>query len=183
MRTQLSLPKKGAEPPIFGPCLLCPNGRPSQLLLSTCVHLYRICAFIVIRWSIFGRPFVCKTVRPMLSDHVCPVCNVSVLWPNGWMNQDETWHAGRPRPWPHCVIRGSSSPRKGDTAAPPLFGPCLLWPRSPSLATAELLFAQLTAQCPYTLEWAAFLPSKLPLPMGRSGIPLGVSPLEFHQDL
>jgi len=27
---------KGAQPPIFGPCLLRPNGRPSQLLLSTC---------------------------------------------------------------------------------------------------------------------------------------------------
>ena len=21
-----------------------------------------------------------------------------VLWPNGWMDQDETWHAGRTRP-------------------------------------------------------------------------------------
>jgi len=31
-----SLPQKGIELPIFGPCLLWPNGRPSQLLLSTC---------------------------------------------------------------------------------------------------------------------------------------------------
>jgi len=30
------LPLKGTQPPIFGPCLLWPNGRPSQLLLSTC---------------------------------------------------------------------------------------------------------------------------------------------------
>jgi len=31
-------PKKGhsTHPPLFGPCLLWPNGRPSQLLLSTC---------------------------------------------------------------------------------------------------------------------------------------------------
>jgi len=29
-----------------------------------------------------GRP---KTVRPMLPDS-CPVCNVGVLWPNGWMD-------------------------------------------------------------------------------------------------
>ena len=28
---------KGAQPPIFGPCLLWPNGCPSQLLLSTCL--------------------------------------------------------------------------------------------------------------------------------------------------
>jgi len=26
------------------------------------------------------------------------------------MDQNETWHRGRPEPWPHCVIWGSSSP-------------------------------------------------------------------------
>ena len=31
-----SAPKNAAQPPIFGPCLLWPNGRPSQLLRSTC---------------------------------------------------------------------------------------------------------------------------------------------------
>jgi len=31
---------------------------------------------------------------------VLSVCNFGVLWPNGWTEQDETWHAGRPRPWP-----------------------------------------------------------------------------------
>jgi len=131
----------------------------------------------------------------MLSDRCpvclsCTVCNVGVLWPNGWMDQDETWHAGRPRPWPHCVGWGPSSaspkaaqphspisaniccghmagwikmlhgmevclgpgdfvsdgdpappfpPKKG-TAIHLIFGPCLLWPRSPISATAELLF-------------------------------------------
>ena len=29
-------PRKGAQPPIFSICPLWPNGRPSQLLLSTC---------------------------------------------------------------------------------------------------------------------------------------------------
>jgi len=28
--------KRWVQPPVFGPCLLSPNGRPSQLLLSTC---------------------------------------------------------------------------------------------------------------------------------------------------
>jgi len=32
-------PSKGAHPLIFGPCLLWPNGRPSQLLQSTCYIL------------------------------------------------------------------------------------------------------------------------------------------------
>ena len=30
METQLSLPQKGAESPIFGPCLLWPNGWMDQ---------------------------------------------------------------------------------------------------------------------------------------------------------
>jgi len=41
-----------------------------------------------------------------------PVCDVGVLWPNAWMNQDETWHARRPQaqPWQHCVKWGPNSP-------------------------------------------------------------------------
>jgi len=56
---------------------------------------------------------VCKTVCPMLSDRclsVCPVCDVGLLWPKGWMDQHETWHAGRPRLWPHWVRWGPSTP-------------------------------------------------------------------------
>jgi len=66
---------------------------------------------------------VCKMFRPMLSAVVClSVCNVDVLWPNGWVDQDETWHAGRPLPWPHCVRWEPSSPSpKG--AQPPNFWP------------------------------------------------------------
>jgi len=33
-----SFPQKGHSPPIFGPCLLWPSGRPSQLLLTTCYY-------------------------------------------------------------------------------------------------------------------------------------------------
>jgi len=47
------LPKKGAEPPIFDPCL---------------------------------------------------------LWSNGWMDQDATWHEGRPKPRGLCVRWGPSPP-------------------------------------------------------------------------
>ena len=41
------------------------------------------------------------------------------------MDQDETWHAGRPRPWPHRVRWGPSS-RSPKWAQPPIFGPYLL---------------------------------------------------------
>ena len=83
---------------------------------------------------------------------VCPVCNIGVLWPNGWTNQDETWIAGRPQLWPRFVVgtqvpipqRGIRrkvglnpngivldgtqlpSPKRGQS--PLIFGPCLLWP-------------------------------------------------------
>jgi len=40
----------------------------------------------------------------------------------------------------HIVLDGVSALRETGTAAPHLFGPCLLWPRSPISATAELLF-------------------------------------------
>ena len=87
-----------------------------------------------IEWTVFGVT-VCKTVRPMLSVR-CPVClsvclSVTFVYcPNGWTDQDETWHAGRPRPWlqPHCVRWGPSSHPEGHS--PPIFGPCLLWPNS-----------------------------------------------------
>ena len=56
----------------------------------------------------------------MPSDH-CPVlfvCDVDALWPNGWTDQDETWHAGRPRPG-HTVLDGDSAvPTERSTAAP-----------------------------------------------------------------
>jgi len=69
--------------------------------------------FIVV---IFGRPFV-KRFALWYRTVVCPVLSclscLSVLWPNGWMHQDATWCRGRPRPRPHCVRWGPSSPRKG----------------------------------------------------------------------
>ena len=40
---------KGAQPPIFGPCLLWPNGCSSQLLLSTCILCGNIEQYFVVR--------------------------------------------------------------------------------------------------------------------------------------
>jgi len=67
-----------------------------------------------------------KPVRRMLSDRclsVCPVCNVGVLWPNGWMDQDETWRAGRPRPWSHCITWGPRYPSPKGAQPLPNFRP------------------------------------------------------------
>ena len=40
----------------------------------------------------------------------------------------------------HIVLDGIPAPAKGAQQPPPFFGPCLLRPRSPISATAELLF-------------------------------------------
>ena len=57
----------------------------------------------------FGWPFV-KRFALCYQTVICPVCDVRALWPNGWTVQDETWHAGMPWPWPHCVRWAPSSP-------------------------------------------------------------------------
>jgi len=55
---------------------------------------------------------------------VCPVClsvcNVGALWPNGWMDEDETWHADRPIDLGpghvHCVRLGLGAVPQGGCA-------------------------------------------------------------------
>jgi len=44
----------------------------------------------------------------------------------------------------HIVLDGVPALHERGTAVPPLFSPCLLWPRSPISATAELLFYRAT---------------------------------------
>jgi len=75
---------------------------------SKCCTQIKISIRIILKCHFWAT--VCKTVRPMLSDCCLSVCNVGVLWPNGWMDQDETWHGGRPQLWPHCVRWGPSCP-------------------------------------------------------------------------
>jgi len=77
---------------------------------------------------VFGRPFVKRfalcfrlSCLSCLSCSVClsllSVCDVGVLWPNGWMNQEETWHAGRPRPG-YIVLDGDPAPLPEGTQSP-----------------------------------------------------------------
>jgi len=58
----------------------------------------------------------------------CLSVTLGVLWPNDWMNQDATWYEGRPRPRPHCVRWGSSSPSHGNRhISPPHFSAHVYW--------------------------------------------------------
>jgi len=88
--------QKGGTPPIFGPCLLGPNG---------CVHQDAI-------WY-GGRPQPRRhCVRwapssPSLRGHTLhPIFAPCILWPNGWMDEDATWYGSRSRPRRYCVRWG-----------------------------------------------------------------------------
>jgi len=59
---------------------------------------------------------------------LCPIFGPCPLWPNGWMDQDGTWHEGRPWSRPHCARWGPSSlPQKGGRTPSLIFVPFLLW--------------------------------------------------------
>jgi len=93
------------------------------LLLSLSASKHRCITDVIVFERTFIKRFaVCYQTVVCLSVCLsCPVlfavCNGGVLWPNSWMDQDETW------PWPHCVRWGPSSP-----FIPPIFDPYLLWP-------------------------------------------------------
>ena len=124
--------------PIFGPRLLWPNGRPSQLLLSTCCTAHD-------RVSSGTLPPPGNTIELLLSSsHPSPqakwqIDRFSHFWatvsktvrplPNGWIKMP----LGSERDLgPGRIVLGRDPaqplpPKKGG-AQPPIFGPCLLWP-------------------------------------------------------
>jgi len=69
----------------------------------------------------------CKMVRPMLSDHCpvclsCPICDVGVLWPNGWIKMKLGTEIGLGTG--HNALDGDPAPHHGKGhSSPPFFGP------------------------------------------------------------
>ena len=107
MGTQLPLEKGHTHPhPIFGPCLLWPNGWMDQdaIWYGGKPRPRQRC----VRW---GHNSPLKGAQPPLFGS-CP------SWPNCWMDEDTTWYGSRPQPRPHCIRRGPSSPRKGHISLP-----------------------------------------------------------------
>ena len=97
-------PRKGAQPPHFRPM----SSVPKRLDGSICP------------WY-GGRPRPIHIVLdgnllPFPEWGTAPIFGECLLWPNGWMDQDATWYKDRPRPRPHCVIWGPSSPPIRGTA-------------------------------------------------------------------
>jgi len=62
-----------------------------------------------------------------------PIFGPCLLWPNGWMDEDNAWYRSRHRLRPHCTRRGFSSRERG-TAAP------YFWPMSIVATVAHLSY-------------------------------------------
>jgi len=78
---------------------------------------------------------------PPLKGHSPPfLSNVRCGQTSGWMKTSLGTEVDLSQC--HIVLDGVPALRelRGTAAPPRLFGPCLLWPRSPISATAELLF-------------------------------------------
>jgi len=93
--------KKGAQPPQFSAHVCC--GQTAgwiKMPLGTEVGLSP--GHIVLD----GDP----APLPKRGAQQPPVFSPCLLRPNGWMDQDVTWCGGSPRPRPHCVRWGPSSP-------------------------------------------------------------------------
>jgi len=124
-----SPPQKGGTAPNFRPMSIVPKRLVDQDALGMEVGLGP--GHIVLDGNLL--PFPKKGTQPPTIFGPC------MLWPNGWMDQNATWYKDRPRPRPHCVTWGPSSPsHKGHS-------PQNIWPmsivarRSPISATAEHL--------------------------------------------
>jgi len=119
MGTPLS--KKGAQPPpIFGLCLLWSNGCMDQdaTWYGGRPRPRRQC----VRWDPAPSPKGGKAPSQIF-------CSC-LLWPRSWLDQGGTWHGGETWSRPHCARWRPSSPiQKGDSA--PIFGPFLLWMKTP----------------------------------------------------
>ena len=130
MGTQLPSPKKAAEPP------------PQFLAHFYCAQTVG-CIKMPLSMEVSLSPgdFVLDGDQPppQKGGRAPPISDPCLLWPNGWLDKDATWYGSRPRPRPHCIRQGPSSPAKGAQQPLSLFGPCLLWSRSAISATAELL--------------------------------------------
>jgi len=98
------LPKNGAEPPVFVPFLLWPNGWMHED--ATWYEGRRQTRGLWVRWGPSPHP-----KKEMEAGGSVPqIFGPWLQWPNGWMDQDGTWQGGRPWSSPHCARWGHSSP-------------------------------------------------------------------------
>ena len=124
-------PQEGAEPPIFGPCLLWPNGSMDQDAIWYGATPPPRGHCIVLNGDAAPPPL--KGHSPQFSSLVR--CGQTAEWTKIPLGMKVGLGAG------DFVLDGDPAPpltEKG-YSSPPLFDPCLFWPWLPILATAELL--------------------------------------------
>jgi len=128
---------KGAQPTIFGPYMLQPNGwmdqdvtwyrgrpRPRRLCVgwvpSSPPHKGRRSPQL----SAYVQVGLCPSSPILLrkGDSFRPMSIVAKRLHGSTRNLARSW----PQPWPHCVRWGPSSPAPKE--ALPIFDPCLFWP-------------------------------------------------------
>ena len=119
----------GAPSPIFGPFLLLSNGWMHQdaTWYGFRPRPRRLC----FRWG---------PSYPRRKGHAHPAqflahvyCGQTAGWMKTPLGTEIDLGPG------HIVLDGGPSAPRNGHSSPPLFGPCLLWPRSPISATAEHL--------------------------------------------
>jgi len=126
-------PKKNGHTPhtLSGPFLLWPNGWMDQdpTWYGGRLRPRQRC----VRWGLGTQLPPKRDTTPQFSAQV--FCDQTAGWMKMPFGTEVDLGPG------HIVLDGdASSPRRRGTTAPPsLFGPYLLWPRSPISATAELL--------------------------------------------
>jgi len=59
-----------------------------------------------------------QSINPPKTDRAPNFCRC-LLWPNGYMDQDATWHGCMPRPRPRCAIDGDPAHSPQKRAQPP----------------------------------------------------------------
>ena len=98
-------PPKGHSPPIFGP-YFC-GQMSAWIKISLGMELGLDPGYFVLD----GDPALPlqkgEQSPPPPSPQIFGPC---LLWPNGWMDEADTWHGGRPHPRRVCVRRGPSPP-------------------------------------------------------------------------
>ena len=142
-------PKRDRSPPIFGPCLLWPNGwmdqdgiwhggrfrsRPHHIVLGRNPapfpkrgHLYcgqtAGCIKMPLGMEVGISPgdFVLDGDPAPTPKRAepHPIFGPRLLWRNGCMDQDATWYGGRPRPTRHCLMWTQLPQNKGTPTPPP----------------------------------------------------------------
>ena len=132
MGSQLPSPRKDAERPIFGPFVLSPNGWMHQ------DATWYGGVEVGLRpgdFMFYGDPATTRTEgTPTTTKFVAYVyCGQTAGWMNTPLGTEVDLGPG------HIVLDGVPALRERGTAAPHLFGPCLLWPRTPISATTEQL--------------------------------------------